>query len=276
MLILLALWAATCGFAVLGWRVGARSKLAATSSSAGCVLLLISGALLARNQHWLPYSFICAPLASIEFAWFTPPAAFLFALGARQAELRTGRKTWLMKLFVILLAGFSTLRVADQQGWLLGNIGASPANIDADNVVRQNSSSTCGAASCATLLRHLRIDPDATEAKMIPLCGTGIFGSTSFGMAVGLKSVAEPLGWHVQILKCDWQEFVKRRQPAVVSLREGFTASHAVAVIGFKENLIQIADPLAGMSWWSIGEFKRLFSGDALVLKQEQVRSQEN
>ena len=269
MLILLLLWAATSGLAILGWRVGARSKIAATSAAALCVIVLICGALLARNLNWMPYSFICAPLACLEFAWFTPPAAFLFALGVRQAELRMGRKTWLMKLFVVLLAGFSTLRVSDQQGWFLGNIGTSPTNIDSDGVVRQNSGSTCGAASCATLLRHLQIDPDATEAKMNPLCKTGMFGSTPFGMAVGLKSVAEPLGWRVQILKCDGQEFVKRRQPAVVSLREGISASHAVAVIGFKDNLIQIADPLAGMSWWSIGEFKRLFSGDALVLLRE-------
>ena len=266
MLTLVAFWASTYGFAILGWRIGVLSKLAATSAAACCVLFLIAGALLARNLNWLPYAFIWAPLVGLECAWFTPPAAFLFALGARQAELRTGRKTWLMKLFVILLTGFSTLRLADQQGWLLGNIGTLPANIDTDNVVRQNSSSTCGAASCATLLRHLRIDPDATEAKMIPLCGTGMFGSTAFGMAVGLKSVAAPLGWRVQIVKCNWEEFIARRQPAVISLREGFTTSHAVAVIGFKENLIQIADPLAGMSWWSIDEFRRLFSGDALEL----------
>lgn len=269
MLMLIALWVVSVCSALLGWRIGVLRKPAANTAAAICCLVLILGALLARNLDWIPHKLICAPAAYLEYTWFTPPAVLLFALGARQAELRTGRNARLMKLLVVMLAGFSTLRLADQQGWLLGNIGTSPSNIDFQGVVRQKSSFTCGPASCATLLRHLKIDAAATEAQMIPLCKTGMFGSTPLGMAVGLKSIAEPLGWHIQIVKCDGHSFIRRRQPAVVSMREGFAASHAVAVIGFKEDGIQVADPLSGLSWWSISDFNKLFSGEALILLRE-------
>jgi predicted double-glycine peptidase len=265
MLSLLILWSLTAGSAVIGWRTATINKSVGVMLAGICCALLILGALFARNMDWMPDALICSPVVLFEFAWFTPPAAFLFAFGARQAEQR-GKRSTLMKAFLILLCAFSTLHLADQNGWLLGQIGSAPARIDSNGVVRQNSGSTCGAAACATLLRHLKIDSEAVESKMIPLCHTGMFGSTPLGMAAGLKSVAEPHGWNVRIVKCDAQTFFRQRQPAVVSLREGFSASHAVAVLEFNDSSVMIADPLSGLSPWTIADFKRLFFGEAIIV----------
>ena len=268
MLSLILLWAVTAASIIGGWRAGGFKKSAVHIIAAACCLILVAGALASRNLSWLPEAWFCPIAVSLQYAWFTPPAAFLFSLGARQVEQQSGRNPKLLKVFIVLLAGFSTLRLADQQGWLLGNIGKSAPRIDHHGVVLQNSGSTCGAASCATLLRHLNIDSDATEAQMIPLCQTGMFGSTPLGMATGLKSIAGPKGWHVQLIQCDWETFQRSHRPAIITTKYGALANHAVAILDFNSGGVQVADPLSGLAWWSNDEFKRVFGGEAVVLSR--------
>ena len=106
----------------------------------------------------------------------------------------------MLKILTVLVLSVATSFLLECLGWYNGvaaDLQPVPM-IDKDNVVRQSTAYTCGAAASATLLRRLKIAPEATESQLAPLCMTRrLDGATSLGLAVGLKTIAEPKGWRI-------------------------------------------------------------------------------
>lgn len=284
LLLVTGLLALTICAAVLGWKLGALPKRLATLIASLICLVLVCGAWLAGHPAWLPDWMIVPAIVYLYGCWYAPPAALLFLLAAQQARRRAAssndakalpgssarRQTVLLSAltFFVLVAASNQLLGAPNVDECAPDVGE---RVDRDDVVRQSTLYTCAGASCATLLRLLKIDPRASEAEMVRLCMTRRFGgATALGMAVGLKAKVEPQGWHVKIVECDWPAFSRLRLPAVCAMRHSPFADHAVVACAVDdERGVQIADPLFGLDWWPADRFKEVFQNEAIVVFRE-------
>jgi predicted double-glycine peptidase len=151
--------------------------------------------------------------------------------------------------------------------------GVVVPRVDGNGVVRQSTGYTCAAAACATLLRDLGIDPEATEQEMVYLCRTKRRGgATTLGMATGLKAKLAGSPWQLRILEPDWGAFLQIRKPVVCSMEHADWLGHAVVVRGHDSKKgVLVADPLTGLGWWSEERFRDRFKDEAIVIFQGSV-----
>ena len=290
LLLLSIMVAVTLLAAMLGWEIGNRSTAAATLAAGADCLLIVCGGLCAWHASWLPEWAISQFACYVQGSWFAPPAAFLFFLAARQGRQRaiaaagnetagtkaTRRQTVLFGVLaaVVLFAAMHAFVGPLQAQASIADIeqahaeaGLTKGRVDRDGVVRQSVGYTCGAAACATLLRRMGIDPNATEEQMVKLCLTmRLRGTSTLGMAVGLKAVAAPRGWRVKIVEPNWENFQKLRTPMVCAVGV-WNIGHAVVVCAINDKKgIQVADPIGGLSWYRAEEFKKMFLNEAIVV----------
>lgn len=159
--------------------------------------------------------------------------------------------------------------------------------VDADDVVRQSSPSSCAAAAAATLLRRLRIEPGATESELAARCLTDPRSGTSdLGLYRGLRLSAPGRG--VRFAHPGLAGLRARSAPCIafVGLRDGSTADprlfallrdecgwdpgelHAVVLRGIEPGrageeaeVALIDDPRHGHERWSMSHFEVLWTG---------------
>ena len=162
--------------------------------------------------------------------------------------------------------------------------------VDAHGVVRQTHPSSCAAASAATLLRRLEVDPDATEAELAEDClthpwrGTRLLGLYR-GLALRLpgrtlrfeRPPLRELPAHSVIFVGLSRERV--RDPELYALlrdRCGWLEdqSHAVVFCGYDPGgpdedalVARICDPRTGYERWGTSHFDVLWDGRALVVR---------
>ncbi|MBI3828806.1 MAG: hypothetical protein HY291_04775 [Planctomycetes bacterium] len=291
-ILFLALVAVTAAAAPSGWRVGGLSKRAATFAG-GCVCLLLgAGVFLDYHPALIPEWLLERVVVLLQQSWFAPPAVFLFALSIRQARDRErggaapGPFRWRRKAALLSAIGFivcanAAYSLLSSYGWKAwvrdvpavqrDAAGRPQARVTADNVVLQSTGYTCGASSCATLLRKTGIDPNATEAELVPrvLTRRGD-GATVLGMAAGLRESAQPAGWRVKVFEPDWDTFKTLRKPVLCSVRLSNAITHAVVVTEIDPRKgVQVADPLRGLSWWTESNFRARFLNDAVVVYKQ-------
>lgn len=272
--------AAMLAAAWCGWRLGA-TRGAAYGGAAIC-LVLIAGAYLTHHLALLPDWAIGTAAFFLYTTWYAPFAVALFYLGASNAaqrlpaERRTRAAALRMQALLMLLS-VAVMFAAVHSTWgtpaeVVADIAeANPdaaARVDWPNgVVRQSIGYTCGAAACATLLRFLKVGPPATEPEMAVLCRTRRYdGTSTLGMAMGLKARAAPQGWRVRIVEPDWAAFVRLRKPLACSMSIN-GSPHAVVALGVDaQRGVLIADPLGVLLWVPEDEFRKEFSNEAVVV----------
>jgi hypothetical protein len=268
-----------------GWRLGAMKR--ASYFGAGICLMLMAGAYVAHHPALLPAWAIGSIAFFLYTTWYAPFAVALFYLGASNAaqrlpaERKTRANAMRTQAFLLLLS-ITILSAAVFSTWtssrdvvadiIQANPEAAERTAWPNGVVRQSIGYTCGAAACATLLRRLKIDPPATEPEMAVLCGTRRFdGTSTLGMAMGIKARAAPLGWRVRIMEPDWQEFVRLRKPLACSMSINGSPHAVVALTVDPVKGVEIADPLGLLLWVPEDEFKREFSNEAVVVFRHDV-----
>ena len=185
---------------------------------------------------------------------------------------------WRRLLFVVPLAGIGVWRF---HGPLSGR---PPGNIqdrwNAD-VCLQSSSSSCGAAAAATLLRAPGIA--ATEAEMADLCLTRRQGTTLHGLYRGLRLKTSGTPWRVEILTSP-QALRTSATPVLLNVglpratanldpryeRDwGWTpgSSHTVVLFAFLPGgTIAMADPAVGPEQWFTADLDLLWRRQGLRL----------
>lgn len=281
MILLLLLWILAIGTTRLGWCAGAWPKKWATLSAGGFCAALVAGAAMSWRLEWLPEFLIRPTTAILQGSWFAPLALGLFFIAARQSVLRDekdGRKTRTVALFKVLSAvvlAIATIGLIDRLDWYSGVSAdmSAEAKVDADGVVRQSTGYTCGPAACATLLRRMGVDAEATERQLAPLCITRRWdGASMLGMAAGLKSVASPRGWHVRMKHADWETFRQLKRPLLTAVRINDATGHAVVVTDIdSQKGVQVADPISGLYWCPADDFRKKFDHDAISLYRDDL-----
>lgn len=298
------LWVFTFLGTVIGWQLGGLSKRHATGCAAGFLLPLVIGGWLSYSPSSIPEWMITSWLGWIEGCWYAPFAAALFLLAARQdheRRLRSKsdstattkkkntpsvlplemRKRVLYSMLVGMLLVAATVPAV--QRWVIGRWvndiprkwrgpgGSIVTRIDDDDVVRQSTGYTCAAAACATLLRDISVDANASEEEMVYRCLTKRRGgATTLGMAAGLKAKLTGTAWRLRIYEPDWETFKRLKKPLVCSMEHAKWLGHAVVVRAYDpEKGVHVADPLTGLSWWSEERFRDRFKNEAIVVFQD-------
>ncbi|HEY3322432.1 MAG TPA: cysteine peptidase family C39 domain-containing protein [Planctomycetota bacterium] len=277
--LLVLLWTLTAAAAWGGWRVGRVPKLPATLVAAAVCGVLVLGAWTAKHPAWLPEPLVCRWSVYLYGSWFAPLGALLFLIGARQAQARydAANQPRLARRQVAAFALLTGVVLGAASNPLLGAprlnecAGDPTSNVDADDVVHQTTGYTCGASACATLLRMTGIERHATEAELVPKVMTRRFGgATALGMAVGLKEIVQPKGWRVRIVEVDLKALARLRKPCVCAIRYNVICDHAVVVCKVDpERGVQVADPLGGLSWWSLTQFQERFQNEVIAVYRE-------
>jgi hypothetical protein len=208
-----------------------------------------------------------------------------FAIGAAGSRVEAIRRA-LLSLTLVGLALYASDVSVFVRTW-----PAREAGLDVHHpcypVVRQSAPSTCAAAAAATLLRHLGLDPDASEGELVEACGTSPSRGTSpLGLWRGLslhgtaRYVWPSVGGLNQVVPCilrvGLQEGVDPELYRVLRDECGWTKdeSHAVVFYGFapgrpgeESTVALIGDPRFGFERWGITHFRALWHGVALNLR---------
>jgi len=261
----------------LGWRLGHGTVLRSTLLAMPCATLVVLAGMLRRMPYLYPEWGLTPLAAWLEGAWFAPPAAMLLALAAAQTH-RRGESAWrrqvvVFSIFALLVVGIAEVSVGQR---MLGSWPGSLNNADDPGpsndprVVLQHTGYTCGPSAAASLIRLIGADPEASEAELAPLCVTQRLGGASMlGIATGLRTTLEPLGWHVKIVKADWKELKRLRKPALVCLVVQGGMRHAAVVCDINEYGVLMADPVYGMRRVRDADFRGEYVGLAIAVYKE-------
>jgi predicted double-glycine peptidase len=246
----------------------------------GAYLLVIAGmTYLLRHPAMMPEWMICRTMAQLQISWFMPFAAGLLAIGfsetfARKAagKITQGdaiRSSVVLMFALVSISFVSIYMLMERTDFSYVKAEISPnSTIDENGVVRQSTDYTCGPSACATLLRTSGMAPNASEQRMAELCLTvRNGGSTSLGMAAGLKHVANEVGWRVRIENPEPADLPKLRMPFLAATRWHLLFDHAVVVVAYDQAKgYLVADPLSGQDWRPADKFEALFHRDAVVV----------
>jgi hypothetical protein len=254
---------------IVSRRLPTRARWAATLAALAAVLafvvLLRDSALVARivGADDLPV-----------FGQWTPPITALF-LGVAWPLMKgsPARKTGLIVLCAtaVIYASYRPLfhrapRVTDR---------------DIAGCVIQTTSTSCGAAATAILLREHGIA--ATESEMAAVCLTRSSGTTLHGMIRGLRMKTRGTAWRVEVgrdltppclISVRLTSDVAARDPRYAG-QWGWTVGeeHVVVFLGLDDLGARIADPSVGFEHWSRGNVTDLWTGTSIRLASDSPRA---
>ena len=219
--------------------------------------------------HLLPVS-----NAIVVANWLLPATGLLIGLTWHLLP----RPVWRKCLFIVPLAAIAVWRF---HGPLSGRPPEDIQDRWNADVCLQSSSSSCGAAAAATLLRAAGIP--ATEAEMADLCLTRPHGTTLHGLYRGLKLKTSGGPWRVELVSTP-AALRASAAPVLINVglpratanldpryqREwGWTpgSSHTVVLFAFlPTGTIDMADPAVGRERWFTADLDVLWRHQGLRL----------
>ncbi len=222
-----------------------------------------------RPKH-LFVLFLLAGLAAIPGASFAVHYAHIFPESAWYYQFRSIAGTEFLIIFlgvaggllaallprlllILPLLGVAAFSIAPIVKPFIGPIGSVALRDEWDGeVCLQSTPSTCGAASTATILRHL--GGEATESDLAVEAHSYAGGTEAWYLARAVKS----RGFDAQF---DFETGFSPDGglPAVVGVRLG-TVGHFIAILGEEDGKFIVGDPLQG---------RELLSSEALLKRYE-------
>jgi hypothetical protein len=248
------------------------SKRISKKWSAGLAIAAV--AVLLLYAVWLGDNLLLARILPVAdcLAWMnlqTPAMALLAGLAWSHL---TGPR-WQRNLLVGILVVIGLWRMAAPY---LGSKPIFGPDKWMQGVCRQSNTSTCSAASAATVLAAAGIP--TTEREMADLCLTHVEGTTMLGLYRGLKLKTAGTAWDVKILNCRPEDLPHQSLPAVITISDpGANASwlslgnrHSVVLLGFtSDGHADIGDPFAGRQQWTQKELNELYNGTGIAVARD-------
>jgi hypothetical protein len=256
----------SAALAWLGFQIGRRISLRVSLLfCAGCVAVILTYGLYLNDSVFLARML---PVPD-TIAWTNLQFPATCLLGGLAWHRLPGRR-WQKVLLIGVLVGVGFWRLL---GPYLGSKPALGPDRWMHDVCRKSTTSTCSAASAATLLRAVGIP--ATEKEMCDLCLTHTGGTTLLGLYRGLKLKTERTGWNVVVLRGHAADLRSGPLPAIITITDPGAATnwitignrHSVVLFGFTlDGRADIGDPFSGRQNWSDQELTKCFEGDAIGL----------
>lgn len=261
----------------IGRLIGRRSDHTARIGIVFAVLLLVVSA-VPKFLPALPYSLIpIEVLIWIEGVLGAPPWMFLVGVvSTSDATRRLHRASRLLCAFGIVYFMYGAL-------WMvLPTIRIdTPEKVSDRGVTIQSRHDTCAPSSCATALRYLGLEASEAEMCAVVMAKPGK-GSSLARTAYGLRDRVRKIGLTTTLLSLrarDVADIARRNRPVLVTVRSNIAADHMVAVLGWCDGQVLIANPSPGMhggqrptadfgyGWelYEIEAFESLYRGGAIV-----------
>ncbi|MCI5124869.1 MAG: hypothetical protein D3925_10430 [Candidatus Electrothrix sp. AR5] len=133
-----------------------------------------------------------------------------------------------------------------------------------DGIILQSSPSSCVPASAANILNIF--GRDVSEPEMAALFGTTLMSGTSVAQLIyGLEKINIKSS-RKYIKEADLS---KIKAPAVLFVDVGKPENHAVVLLGYTQDKVNIIDPLIGKKNFTLEELQHIWHGRAVELQKD-------
>jgi predicted double-glycine peptidase len=185
-------------------------------------------------------------------------------LSTLMGRLQQRRLRILLAVLIVSLTAMSAVPFA-APGFNRSYLAGLKTRIDSDGVCRQSNGYTCGPAAAVTALRKLGLPAD--EGELAILAHTRSLTGTELDTLAGvLKRRYGKDGLQVNYRGFTDLEDLKKAGLTVVVIKFNALQDHCVTVMGVESNMVAVADPLNGLSYWPAETFedKWLYAGIVL------------
>ena len=188
-------------------------------------------------------------------------------LSTLTARLPQRRSRILIGLLIATLTAMSAVPFA-APGFNRSYLAGLKTRIDSDGVCRQSNGYTCGPAAAVTALRKLGFQ--AEEGELAILAHTSSLTGTELDtLATVLQRRYGKDGLRVSYRGFSDLEDLKKAGLTVVVIKFNALQDHCVTVMGVESNLVAVADPLNGLSYWPVETFEDKWLYAGIVLGRE-------
>jgi len=133
-------------------------------------------------------------------------------------------------------------------------------------VIMQSGSSSCAPASVANMLPLFGMNK--TESEVARVFGTTSSGTSPARTLRGLRK----LGLRAEYVHITSTDLLARNQPAVLFVeRSGNGADHAIALMGSRDGMFDIIDPLSGRFLVPARRLESEWRGHAILVSAPEV-----
>ena len=188
-------------------------------------------------------------------------------LSTLMARLPQRRSQILIALLIASLTAMSAVPFA-APGFNRSYLAGLKTRIDPDGVCRQSNGYTCGPASAVTALRKLGFP--AEEGELAILAHTSSLTGTELDtLARVLQRRYAKDGLRVNYRGFSNLEELKKAGLTIAVIKFNALQDHCVTVMGVESNLVAVADPLNGLSYWPVETFEDKWLYAGIVVRRE-------
>lgn len=170
-------------------------------------------------------------------------------------------------LMVVLIASFSVSHFL-AAALFKDDLANLATRVNSDGICLQSRSYTCGPAAAVTALRKLGFA--AQEGEIAMLSNTSpITGTLPRRLYIALQN-----RYRRQGLKCQYRYFdsvgqLKGSGITLAVVKDAFLLDHCVAVLEVSDQMVVIADPVAGKQYMSHEQFEKIWRFCGIVLERD-------
>lgn len=266
----------------------------------GVILVAVSGIVLGRmfsalrKPHWTWGYFLPLLLIAILVTarcsgalGFVPPFSWLTAgrvkfvilslavtMGLTTPLSRLSNKcerVLICVLMIMVVAWFSVLPFL-APALIKDHLSNLKTVISSDGVCFQTKDYTCGPAAAVTALTELGLPAQEGEIAILSYTSP-VTGTLPYCLYNALKSRYSADG-----LKCQYRHFdsigqLKQAGITLAVVKDTFLRDHCVAVLAVSDEMVLVADPVAGRRAISLERFEKIWRFSGIVLKRAPSRS---
>lgn len=256
---------AICG--LLAGRTASRHSAGARVIAMGVSFGLVGLILLARlNVLWELFGLL-RPIAAGRLRFMLLAFAVTIGLTAPLSRLRSIiSRLATCVVMSILLAVLITLPFMGP-ALVQENLSAMPTQIDSDGVCRQSQPFTCGPAAAVTALQRLGFE--AGEGQLAVAARTSpIIGTSPWNLYRAIQSDYGDAGLRCSFGYLDSLDAVPEDGVALVVIRDALLTDHCVAVLGYTEQMVTVADPIDGLVSMPRVQFNQQWRHCGIILQR--------
>jgi predicted double-glycine peptidase len=256
---------ALCGL-LAGWWASRHSDTARISAMA--LAFAIIGLILLSRQSAL-WNLIppLRPIAAGRLRFILLTFAVTIGLTTPLSRLRSIISRFvtcvMMSIFIAILITLPFMGPALIQR----DLSDIPTRFDVDGVCRQSQSFTCGPAAAVTALQYFGFEaaegPLAIAARTSPIIGT-----SPWNLYRAVKSAYAETGLRCSFRYLDSLEAVPPDSVVLVVVKDAMLTDHCVAVMGYTDQMVTIADPMEGLINVPRTEFARQWRRCGIILQR--------
>lgn len=240
-----------------GWRIGAMAL-----SFAIIILIFISRQSIL--WRWCPP--LC-PISAGRFRFVLLAFSVSLGLTAPLSQLHSVISRFatclIMSVFITILITLPFMGPALAQE----DLSMIPTRLDLNGVCRQSQSFTCGPAAAVTALEYFGFDA-AEGALAVGARTSPVIGTSPWNLYRTLKDNYTSQGLECSFRHLGSLEAIPADSIALVVVRDAVLTDHCVAIMGYNDHTVTVADPMAGLVRIPRARFAQQWRNCGIILQR--------